>query len=437
MQISSKIAISISLVVAVVGALGSGVALEGQESERIAEFADKNREAVELLAVAVAPAVAEGRHERVQAILDNIHNFADRFPDVVALEVIDDDGRIVASLDPTRYNERLEGVDRVERVEMRGRHLHVSTPVRLEHHLGVIQATFSQERLDASVSKQKWAAVGLLATMMLVAGLALHLVHRRLVAWRLARLATAAGEIGAGNLTAVASVEGRDEISDLGESFNKMARAIRHYTEDLEQIIAERTAELEAANRRLVELATTDQLTAVYNRRYFDEAARRALEVARRNERPLSLVLLDTDKFKTINDTWGHAIGDAVLQAVARVLRDNARKADLVARIGGEEFAILMPEVGVGSAAQAAERMRAALEAEVHAAVPEIGERRVTASFGVASFEQAGDRLEDIVTAADLAMYESKEHGRNRVTVSRRAEPPFLPDGLHAGEEGG
>src|SRR5690606_14919126 len=122
------------------------------------------------------------------------------FPDVVAIEVIDDEGRVVASLDPTRYNEHVAELDRVALVEMRGAHLHVSTPVRLEHHLGVIHATFSQERLDASVAKQKWAAVGLLATMMLVAGLALHLVHRRLVARRLARLAAAAGEIGAGNL---------------------------------------------------------------------------------------------------------------------------------------------------------------------------------------------------------------------------------------------
>ncbi len=107
--------------------------------------------------------------------------------------------------------------------------------------------------------------------------------------------------------------------------------------------------------------------------------------MARRNNRPLSLVLIDTDRFKSINDRFGHPIGDVILRDVARVLSDNARKADIVARIGGEEFVVLMPEATEELAAQAAERMRQALEASPHPDAPELGDEPVTASFGVAS----------------------------------------------------
>lgn len=421
MQISSKVALAISLVVAVTGALASTVALSKQERERHQDFRQTNFEAVQLLALAVAPAVAENRHERVQAVLDNISNFNERFPDVEEIEVVDPQGRIIASLDPRRYNERLGDVALVERVDDQEGFLSLEVPVRLKHPLGVIRARFSKARLRASLARQRLQGVGLVAAAMIFAGVLLFLLHRRLVAGRLSRLARVAGEIEGGNLGVAAETSGEDEIAELGEAFNQMAAAVRHYTEDLEQIIAERTSELEKANERLRRMATTDQLTDVANRRYFEESARRAIEVARRNERPLSLVLVDTDHFKSINDTWGHPVGDKVLQAVSAVLVANARQADLVARVGGEEFAVLMPEAGIGMAATAAERMRAALEADVRPRVPVLGDRDVTASFGVSSFDHAEDDLEQLLSTADEALYTSKAQGRNRVTVANRA----------------
>jgi diguanylate cyclase (GGDEF)-like protein len=294
-------------------------------------------------------------------------------------------------------------------------------PVRLKHPLGVLRVRLNQGGLTESIRKQQERVLSVSAVMLCLIALILLLVHRRLVGERLTGLAKAAAAIGEGKLEVRAKVEGKDEIAELGESFNSMAKAIQLYTDDLEHIIDERTDELKQANKRLEQLATTDQLTGVWNRRYFDDAARRALEVARRNERPLCIALVDTDKFKTINDTWGHPVGDEVLKAVANVLAENARKADLVARIGGEEFAILMPEVGIGLAGEATERMRAALEEDVRPRVPAIGERKVTASFGVAAFEKAGDRLEDLLSAADEALYRSKTEGRNRVTLADRA----------------
>jgi diguanylate cyclase (GGDEF)-like protein len=432
MQISSKVALSIVLVVAVVGGAASAAQLREQAEAQRAEFKRTNESAINLLALSIAPAVAEGRHERVQAVLDNISNFEERFKGVEAIEVVEIvDQRVVASLDPTQFNEvigdellaaDLALVDTESTYEAGDRSLRIVAPLILKHKLGVIRLRKSAHELERSLDAQRLTAIRYSLAMLLLIGLGLHLIHRRLVGQRLTGLAKNAAAIGEGDLDVRAAVDGKDEIGELGESFNAMAKAIQRYTDDLEHIIDERTEELQAANKRLEQLATTDQLTGVFNRRYFDDAARRALEVARRNERPLCLALVDTDNFKSVNDTFGHPVGDEVLKVVATVLKDNARKADLVARIGGEEFAILMPEVGLDRAGEATERLRAALEADVGPRVPALGSRVVTASFGVATLEKAGDRLEDLLSAADEAMYKSKENGRNRVTLAGAAD---------------
>lgn len=430
MQISSKVALSISLVVAVVGAAGSVWQLQQQERVQRDEFQKTNEDAIELLALSIAPAVDADRHDRVQAVLDNISNFQDRFEGVERLDVVNREKRMVASLDPTKFNEPvvdetvLSHFDDVHPTAWwNGDSLELVVPVRLKHPLGIIRVRLDQKGLTETIERQQTSALRASAIMLCLIALVLLVVHRRLVGERLSGLAKAAAALGEGKLDVRAEVQGKDEIAELGESFNAMARAIQLYTDDLEHIIDERTDELQQANKRLEQLATTDQLTGVWNRRYFDDAARRALEVARRNERPLCIALVDTDKFKSINDTWGHPVGDEVLKAVAKVLKDNSRDADLVARVGGEEFAILMPEVGLGLAGEATERLRAALEEEVCNRVTIIGDRKVTASFGVAAFERADDRLEDLLSAADEAMYKSKSEGRNRVTLAGRASP--------------
>jgi diguanylate cyclase (GGDEF)-like protein len=220
-----------------------------------------------------------------------------------------------------------------------------------------------------------------------------------------------------------ADADGSDEIAGLGRSFNTMADALKKYTDDLEGVIAERTSELEAANARLAALATTDPMTGLRNRRHFDEFARQAFEVATRNARPLSLVMVDTDHFKSINDRFGHPAGDEVLKDVARVMLATARKSDLCARIGGEEFVVLMPETGGQDAVAAAERIRIALAASAHPTVPELGAEPVTASFGVATRDGATGSVEDLVAAADAALYAAKSGGRNRVALAPTGAP--------------
>jgi diguanylate cyclase (GGDEF)-like protein len=174
--------------------------------------------------------------------------------------------------------------------------------------------------------------------------------------------------------------------------------------------------ELHQAYGRAHELARTDELTGLANRRAFVEQGTAAIDQARRYHRPLSLVMLDIDHFKRINDQFGHAVGDAALQHVAAALRRTARAADTSGRLGGEEFALLLPETGVEAAAVLAERLRRDVAA---AAVPANGATlRLTCSFGVAQFGGAAATLDALLGAADAALYRAKEEGRDRVVRS-------------------
>ena len=163
--------------------------------------------------------------------------------------------------------------------------------------------------------------------------------------------------------------------------------------------------------RALEELATTDPLTGMANRRRFDETLRAEAERCLRAGSPLTLLLLDIDHFKSVNDTYGHPVGDAVLKAVAAQCRAAVRDIDLVARVGGEEFAVLLVDVGLHEGEQVADRMRKVIEAtQVHS--PASQPLSCTVSLGVADF--TGDAT-DLMARADAALYRAKAEGRNRV----------------------
>jgi diguanylate cyclase (GGDEF)-like protein len=157
---------------------------------------------------------------------------------------------------------------------------------------------------------------------------------------------------------------------------------------------------------RLVALATTDPLTGLANHRIFHDRLGAESARARRAGTPLGLVLIDLDHFKRVNDTHGHQAGDDVLREVARRLRDRSRQEDVVARVGGEELAWLLPGAGAAEAAEAAERLRADIRG---AAFPGVGQ--VTASMGVAQHEDDGPA--GLVRRADLALYRAKAGGRD------------------------
>ena len=157
-------------------------------------------------------------------------------------------------------------------------------------------------------------------------------------------------------------------------------------------------------------VAASDGLTGVANRRTFDDTLRRELARSTRSGEPTSLVMVDIDHFKQLNDRYGHQAGDAVLRAVAA----SCRAVDLVARYGGEEFAVVLPDCSTGYAHEAAERLRTALKALDF-------DTAVTASFGVATFPYDATSAESLVAAADAALYEAKRQGRDRVVVASAA----------------
>jgi diguanylate cyclase (GGDEF)-like protein len=163
--------------------------------------------------------------------------------------------------------------------------------------------------------------------------------------------------------------------------------------------------------------AVTDSLTGLANRRQFYEVLGREYERAQRFGQPVSLILLDIDDFKLINDSRGHLAGDAVLHSVAATLAEVIREIDLAARYGGEEFAVLLPQTGPEGAANLAERLRSEIAARsIRFGTEEI--TGVTASFGVAAGPVNDQTQIDLIASADAALYQAKREGKNHVTVS-------------------
>jgi diguanylate cyclase (GGDEF)-like protein len=201
-----------------------------------------------------------------------------------------------------------------------------------------------------------------------------------------------------------------------------MNRTYERLLRQLEQLVADNeqlTAQLRRANEELSNLAATDALTGLANRRSFEEAMKRDLSRAQRTAQPLCVLIVDVDHFKSVNDTYGHQVGDFVLTRVADVLRGALRSGDLPARWGGEEFVALLPGSPLEGGRIAAERIRTMLEQTLMA----IGGKsfRVTASLGVAEFTGAAtpDAGAALVARADAALYEAKRTGRNKVVLAK------------------
>ncbi|HKP10611.1 MAG TPA: GGDEF domain-containing protein, partial [Blastocatellia bacterium] len=160
----------------------------------------------------------------------------------------------------------------------------------------------------------------------------------------------------------------------------------------------------------------TDSLTGLFNYRYFHERLDREIKAADRNNASLSLILLDLDHLKRINDTHGHRAGDAALRHVASILQATVRDIDVCARYGGEEFVIILPQCERDAAFQVAERVREAIALK---SAPRVG--AVTASIGLATYPAPARTKEELIEMADRAMYLAKDAGRNRVRMLRHA----------------
>ncbi len=208
--------------------------------------------------------------------------------------------------------------------------------------------------------------------------------------------------------------EANIRLSLLNLDYDQMNKQLVEAKASLENLMKE----LQEKNEILERLADIDGLTGVYNNRYFRNTFERELNRSVRNSKPLSLVLIDIDYFKKLNDAHGHLVGDFVLIEFSRILGSNLREYDTLARYGGEEFVVILPETVIEDACTVAEKLRSAIEAAVMREGSH--EYRITASFGVscAHPEEFGEiSITELIKMADEALYDAKDSGRNQVAV--------------------
>ncbi|MFH0912031.1 MAG: diguanylate cyclase, partial [Planctomycetota bacterium] len=195
---------------------------------------------------------------------------------------------------------------------------------------------------------------------------------------------------------------------------DEIAASLMHIQRELRQ----KQVELEEANTKLSRLAITDELTELYNRRHFDTTFTLEMRRALRYKHTLTLIMMDIDRFKRVNDTHGHPAGDAVLRRLGVMLKEFLRETDIIARYGGEEFVMVLPETPADLGLRIAERIRKGIEEEVFSCGPEAGIRvKITVSLGVAT-RIAETVPQALIARADNALYAAKEAGRNCVVQS-------------------
>ena len=265
-----------------------------------------------------------------------------------------------------------------------------------------------------------FAEAGRTVRMALAIGLTAALLAAAL-AWLAARrlsddlyaLASAASAVEANTPgTRIPQATSSREVRKLSGALRRMTHHLLAAREAMEEKVRQRTLELEVANRALDRQARTDVLTGLLNRRGFETQMAFALALARRGGRPLSLITVDVDYFKRVNDTFGHEAGDEVLRRLARTLELRLRNSDVVARLGGEEFVALLPDTDLTGARAIAESLVVAMAEQKD---PVVG--HITVSAGVASLRGPEDTSASILRRADVALYEAKGQGRNRVCV--------------------
>jgi diguanylate cyclase (GGDEF)-like protein/PAS domain S-box-containing protein len=195
--------------------------------------------------------------------------------------------------------------------------------------------------------------------------------------------------------------------------------AVHQANEELRHTLAQLEASrqrIEEQNGELRQLASRDALTGCFNRRALFELASELFEHAQRGRSPLCCLMIDIDHFKQFNDSYGHAVGDQVIQVVSRALAAGLRQGDVLGRYGGEEFCVVLPGLSVADALVVAERMRGDIESNASKAIRGTEVRAITASFGLATVNVQARSIEALIDQADKALYQSKQSGRNRVT---------------------
>lgn len=388
------------------------------------------------LASSFSVPLARGQHELIQRQVDQIAELPDMYPQVARVVVVDQAGRVVAHTDPTRFNEPWVDAE-PDHVEVflepaagdpqMAPMLVVEVPVEAAVRFGTVEIAMTVPGpFEAARRSSRQVLFGMIATVVLLSA-TLTLLLQSLVVRPLRRLAEAVKTWKGGRI-APRMAKGPEDVHTVATAFDELAERLHEHTVGLEQKVAARTQalseayeKLQVANRQLQELASTDGLTGLANRRAF--ADRLGTEVARaqRAGEPLSLLMFDVDHFKRLNDTLGHLEGDAALAMLSNVLTEGRRTTDLVARWGGEEFALLLPNTTHEAALVVAERLRQVAEL---AELP----GNCTISGGVATLPDHAHDERSLIAACDDALYSAKEHGRNRVHGAQRRAAQRMED---------
>jgi two-component system cell cycle response regulator len=216
---------------------------------------------------------------------------------------------------------------------------------------------------------------------------------------------------------------GADDYISKPYNFRELEARVRAMLriKTLQDELDQKNRELELANKRLKKLSITDGLTELFNHRHVHQLLHEEFERSARTGESIAVVMMDLDRFKAVNDTYGHPTGDVILYETAKILQDTAREIDMVGRYGGEEFIAILPETDEEPAANFAERVRRAVEEHVFR--DGATEVRMTVSCGVASLHEGVDGPEGLLKAADEALYQAKHGGRNRVVRASQTEP--------------
>jgi diguanylate cyclase (GGDEF)-like protein len=272
--------------------------------------------------------------------------------------------------------------------------------------LYVVSSAYVSELEEISTdlhNKIIYLGLAILILSLLLSTLYLHRLFRPIH-----ELSVTADIIAKGDYKLRTKIYSDDEIGILATNFNLMVDRLEEQIKNLDRKVKKKTEALR-------ELAITDPLTKLYNRRYFSEISTRIYDVAQRESEALSVMMLDIDKFKNINDTYGHQVGDQVIITLAKIINEIKRESDVVCRYGGEEFIMLLPKTSKAGALDLAQRIRVAIERYEILIEEKNTTVRFTVSLGVSEVDYSKDsEIEDVIRRADNAMYIAKREGRNR-----------------------
>jgi len=285
------------------------------------------------------------------------------------------------------------------------------TPIMLENQ--VLALAIPQGKPNLSAIDRSYLTIireALIYAFIIASALAIFLgfLFSKRLSKSLHELTTAIRAMSQGELRQTVAVHGKDETAILAEAFNRMSADLAHAYEKLE----ESNCTISEQALLLKELSIRDELTQLYNRRYFNDQANKLFIQMKRYKHPLSFMIGDIDHFKQVNDRFSHATGDEVLKAVSGILKNGIRASDIVARYGGEEFVVIFPETSLMQAVEQCERLRKKIENFSWSAIhPEL---QVTMSIGL-NDDLSFDGFEQMLAVADHNLFQAKADGRNRL----------------------